>query len=267
MPRSLPLPVADFLPESVASSLGMSAAAMISPAPQGMTSEVAFVDDQNRKSVLKRCRNPIYVEWLRREHWVLVALSEYWLRIPHVIGYYEVIREGRVDEVWLHMTRLPGESLWQVLLSSPGHRSDHFRKVGELLHELHSASAPEAFRSQRPWIDRALEQARKNLTWCDGSEQLLAHLEMTRPGSWPEVLIHGDLALDNVLIDDSGSLGLIDWSGGDLGDPRYDISLALATEPEIPLRDLDIAAFFDGYGCTPLDVTTMHWFISLYEFF
>ena len=71
------------------------------------------------------------------------------------------------------------------------------------------------------------------------------------------MLIHGDLALDNVLIDNDGSISLIDWSGGDLGDPRYDISLALATEPEIQLCERDITAFFDGYRSTPIDLTTM----------
>ena len=73
---------------------------------------------------------------------------------------------------------------------------------------------------------------------------LLARLEATRPALSPEVLIHGDLALDNVLVDEDGSLSLIDWSGGDVGDPRYDIALALATEPEIQLGDADVAAFF-----------------------
>jgi aminoglycoside phosphotransferase (APT) family kinase protein len=247
--------------------LGISAAATISPAPQGMTSEVAFVDDQDRESVLKRCRNPIYIEWLRREHRVLVALSKCSLRIPRVIGYHELRQEGRVDDVWLHMTRLPGESLWDVLLRSPAHRSDHLRKLGNLLRELHSASPPEALRNQRPWVGRTLEQARKNLAWCEGSAELLAHLDATRPTPQPEVMIHGDLALDNVLIDRDGGMSVIDWSGGDLGDARYDVSLALATEPEIQLRETEMAAFFDGYGGRPLDLATMRWFVNLYEFF
>lgn len=258
----------DSLPEGVPLLLGISGAARMSPAPQGMTSEVVFVDDRDRRSVLKRCRNPIYVEWLHREHDVLVALSESSLRIPRVIGYHEVCQGDRVVDAWLHMTRSPGESLWQTLLSPRVDHSDHLRRVGQLLRELHSTPAPEAFRGQRPWIDRTLELARENLTWCDGSEQLLAHLEATRPEPWPETLIHGDLALDNVLVDDDGGgMALIDWSGGDLGDPRYDISLALATEPEIRLRGDEVAAFFDGYDQPPLDAATMRWFISLYEFF
>jgi aminoglycoside phosphotransferase (APT) family kinase protein len=255
------------IPEHIARVLGISAVATISQAPQGMTSEVAFVNDHGRTSVVKRCRNPIYIEWLRREQRALLALSDRSLRIPRVIGYHELWEETQVVDVWLHMTRLRGESLWHVLLGSPVDRSDRLWKVGRLLRELHAVSPPEAFRHQRPWIDRMLEQAQRNLEWCDGSAELLADLDATRPVPSPEVLIHGDLALDNVLVDDDGSMGLIDWSGGDLGDPRYDIALALATEPEIRLRDEEVEAFFHGYERTPIDAATMRWFISLYEFF
>ena len=259
--------VFESLPENIAPLLGISNAATISQAPQGMTSEVAFVNDHGRASVVKRCRNPIYIEWLRREQQVLVALSECSLRIPRVIGYHEVREETQVVDAWLHMTRLRGESLWHVLLGSPIDRSDRLWKVGNLLRELHAVSPPEAFRNQRPWIDRMLVQAQRNLEWCDGSAELLAELEATRPMPEPEVLIHGDLALDNVLIDENGGMGLIDWSGGDLGDPRYDIALALATEPEIHLRDEEVVAFCDGYQGTRIDAATTRWFINLYEFF
>jgi aminoglycoside phosphotransferase (APT) family kinase protein len=165
------------------------------------------------------------------------------------------------------MTRLQGESLWHVLLNSPVYRAERLRAVGNLLRQLHSVPPPGSFRHQRPWIERMLGQARSNLVWCDGSAELLAELEATRPAPWPEVLIHGDLSLDNVLMAGDGSMSLIDWSGGDLGDPRYDISLALATEPEIQLHDTEVAAFFDGYGRAPVDAATMRWFRSLYEFF
>jgi len=50
-------PASDLLPDAVATALGISAKATISSGPQGMTSEVAFVDDQGRQSVLKRCRD------------------------------------------------------------------------------------------------------------------------------------------------------------------------------------------------------------------
>jgi aminoglycoside phosphotransferase (APT) family kinase protein len=129
-----------------------------------MTSQVAFVDDQGRQSVLKCCRDRRYIDWLRREHDVLTALSESPLRIPRVLGYREVCANGQSIETWLLMTRLSGEPLWDVLLrSAPFERSQHFRRLGHLLRELRSTPAPRAFHDQRPWIDRMLQEARNNL--------------------------------------------------------------------------------------------------------
>lgn len=233
-----------------------------------MTSEVVFVDDDDRQSVLKRCHDPRYIAWIQREHYVLTALSECGLRIPRVLGYHEIQNNARVVDVWLLMTRLPGERLWDVLLrSEPNKRSGYFRKLGQLLCELHSTAVPEAFRGKAGWADRMLEKAWKNLAWCDGSSALLSRLEAKKPAPVRELLIHGDMALENVLVDSDGNMALIDWPFGDLGDPRCDIALALSTEPELHLSEAEIAAFYKGHGGEQVDAITRRWFEGLYEFF
>jgi aminoglycoside phosphotransferase (APT) family kinase protein len=248
--------------------LGLSPDATFVCAPQGMTSEVAFVDDRGRQSVLKRCRDPRYIPWLQREHRVLRALAGAPLPIPRVLGYDERGQDGRITEAALLTTRLRGEPLWPVLLRCPSaERRAHLRTLGAQLRELHATAAPNTFRSPRPWIDRMLDHADANLPWADGSSDLLAELRATRPASAPDVLIHGDLALDNVLVDADGAMGFIDWPFGDAGDGRYDIALALGTEPELELDDRDAAAFFEGYGAAPIDPAVLRWFRLLYEFF
>lgn len=234
--------------------------------PQGMTSEVAFVDG-DADVVIKRCRDPIYLEWLSREQRVLRALTDSHLPIPRLLDYVETERaSGR--EAWLVMTRLRGEPLWgEFLHANSRRRVDLLRSVGGLLHQLHATPVPRALCADAPWIDRTLAQARENLGWCDGTPDLLADLHRRRPAPVPEVLIHGDLALDNVLIDADGAMSLIDWSGGDQGDPRSDVALALGTEPEVQLGPNELAAFFDGYGSTGIDGVTRRWFEDLYEFF
>ena len=97
--------------------------------------------------------------------------------------------------------------------------------------------------------------------------ELLADLHRRRPEPVPEVLIHGDLALDNVLVTADDGISLIDWSGGAQGDPRCDIALALQTEPEVQLSAVDLAAFFEGYGGVVMERATRKWFEDLYEFF
>jgi aminoglycoside phosphotransferase (APT) family kinase protein len=122
-------------------------------------------------------------------------------------------------------------------------------------------------RSELPWADRILAEARENLAWCDGTVELLTDLHHRRPEPVPEVLIHGDLALDNVLVAAGDKMSLIDWSGGAQGDPRYDLALALQTEPEIKLAEIEVGAFFEGCGVVPLNTATRKWFEDLYEFF
>ena len=234
--------------------------------PQGMTSEVAFVNGPPR-SVIKRCRDPIYIEWLRREHRVLRELAASRLPIPRVLDYVEVNAENRSD-VWLVMSRLDGRSLWDEMLGATVQRRvERFWRLGGLLRQLHSTRVPSGLSATSPWIDRQLVQAEHNLPWCEGTADLLADLHHRRPAPVPEVLIHGDLALDNVLIAADGALSLIDWSSGDVGDPRCDLSLALQTEPEIRLTDAERRSFFEGYGTAPLDEVTRRWFEDLYEFF
>ena len=231
-----------------------------------MTSEVAFVDGDTR-CVIKRCRDPIYLEWLSREHRVLRALAASRLPIPRLLDYAELDTEDR-HEAWLVMSRLNGQSLWsEILQANAQQRADLLRRVGELLKRLHATPVPSVLAAESPWLDRRLAKARENLAWCDGTAELLADLHRRRPQPVPEVLIHGDLALDNVLTMSDGGMSLIDWSEGDEGDPRCDLALALQTEPEIQLSDVELTAFFEGYGIAPIDRITRRWFEDLYEFF
>jgi aminoglycoside phosphotransferase (APT) family kinase protein len=231
-----------------------------------MTAEVAFIGGDT-PSVVKRCRDPIYLPWLSRELKVLRALADSRLPIPRVLDYAEVDYQGG-REAWLVMTRLEGHSLWTEMLGANSQRrSDLLGRLGELLKQVHATPVPGALAAAVPWLDRQLAQARENLTWCDGTAALLADLHRRRPEPVPEVLIHGDLSLDNALVTADGAMSLIDWSGGDRGDPRCDVALALQTEPEFVLGDMELAAFFEGYGTASIDRAIRKWFVDLYEFF
>ena len=231
-----------------------------------MTSEVAFVEDT--RCVFKRCRDPIYLEWLAREHRVLQALAPSPLPVPRVLGYAEVDTKEGGREAWLVTSRLEGRPLWNDILNANSQRRAQFlHRVGALLKQLHTTQVPFSMRSESSWLDRMLAQAQTNLAWCDGSAELLADLHRRRPEPVPEVVIHGDLALDNVLVAADDAMSLIDWSGGGEGDPRSDLALALQTEPEFELGESEVAAFFEGYGGMPMDPATRRWFEDLYEFF
>lgn len=209
---------------------------------QGMTSEVAFVGGDER-CVIKRCRDPIYLEWLSREHRVLRALADSPFPVPRVLGYTQVDKKEEGREAWLIMSRLEGRPLWHEIIHADSQRRARLlSRVGELLKQVHATPVPNSLRSESRWLDRMLAEARENLVWCDGTVELLADLRRRRPEPVPEVLIHGDLALDNVLIAAGDAMSLIDWSGGAQGDPRCDVALALQTEPEITLGEMELTA-------------------------
>ena len=255
----------DELPDALAKHV--SRQARLSYPQQGMTSEVAFAEHGGMTVVVKRCANPIYIDWLRREQLVLRALETAGLPVPRFIAYAEADRDGTAVG-WLVTSLLAGRPVWSVALeATPSVRESLFRSVGSLLKRLHAAPIPAALLYQEPWIVRQLRQAHANLGWCDGTAEGLVELERSQPQPVREALIHGDLALDNALIDEAGAVSLIDWAGGGPGDPRHDIALALHTEPELELSSEALAAFFDAYGSAPVDAATRDWFVRLYDYF
>ena len=235
---------------------------------QGKTSDVAFAKlDGHAAIVIKRCAHSIYLDWLRREQSALRALAQSGLPIPRFIAYAEAESDG-ITAGWLLMTRVAGRPFSTAALeANPAQRVSLFARLGELVRRLHTTPVPPELRPAGPWLARQLERARSNLPWCDGTAAGLAELEASRPAAVRETLIHGDLALDNVLVDEHGALSLVDWADGGLGDPRHDLALALQTKPELDLSADALASFFAGYGTPALDEATRDWFVRLYDFF
>ncbi len=234
---------------------------------QGMTSHVAFAEQKGRVVVVKRCAHPVYLDWLRREHLVLRALAGSGLPVPESIGYAGVATSRKIAG-WLVMSRLRGSPfMCAAVQPSPARRKTMFRRLGELVRRLHASPVPQSLRRSEPWIALKVDEARKNLSWCDGTAAGLAELERSQPPLARDTLIHGDLALDNVLIDEQGKLGLVDWAGGGPGDPRHDIALALQTKPEFELSAGALDAFYAGYGGVAVDADVRDWFVRLYDFF
>lgn len=64
----------------------------------------------------------------------------------------------------------------------------------------------------------------------------------------PQVMLHGDFHWNNCVVDDNDSVGIIDFSGNDIGDPWYEFGgLLWALEFSYSFANGQI----DGYFGTP----------------
>jgi aminoglycoside phosphotransferase (APT) family kinase protein len=259
----------DEFPQEVRSCLG--AIQRLSYPQPGCTSDSAIAESERGVYLIKRSRGPQFSEWLAQEYRVLAALAASPLPVPRP---HQFLRRSTPlgAEAWLVMDCLPGASLRTVLQGNlaPGTRSHLLRAFGQVLAAIHATPVPpDLTQDDRPWLDRALDMAAYNLAHyhVDGSAELLERLQRDRPADVPAALIHGDFTLDNVLVAGNAVSGVIDWSGGGRGDPRYDIALATRPEPEAFGNQADFQAFFEGYGSPLLCDDEYRYFVGLYEFF
>lgn len=236
--------------------------------PQGMTSSVVILHAERGSFVLKQADRTPHTAWLRREAFVLQALAVSNLPVPRYIAV-----EEQPSSVSLLMSALPGEPLSALLRRgvTDEMRRDLLRQFGQLLAQIHTATPTPILLAQRLWLERILDEARHNLLhgYAEPEAPPIETMLATRPPTIAEVLIHGDYTIDNVLVDAGKLTGVIDWGRGDLGDPRYD--LTLATRPQVPesafLDEADFAAFYAGYGAKRLTESEHQWFDRLYEYF
>lgn len=209
-------------------------------ARHGTSSTVAFVRGGGDALVIKRATEPPYVQWLRVEVRVLEQLEGVDLPVPRVVAH-----EQGPQGLWALLTRLPGEPLCDVLEREAAKREPWLRRTGALLGRIHTTAVPEAVleRDSTPWWRRP----RLDGPSASSGEVLGAtRLHGRQP---PPVFVHGDFTLDNVLVDDDGALGVVDWGGAGRGDPRYDLALALLSAgggARLPPAT-EVRAFYEGY--------------------
>lgn len=234
--------------------------------PQGDTSIVAVVDAAHGRYVVKRSRGEQFSSWIQREYTALQTLIQSPLPTPypHVFVQREVADE---IEAWLVMSYLFGDPVIVAVEheSEPEARVRILRAFGNALSTIHRYAV-----SADLYSPCNLAEAKNNLLHysTEGSAELLAYLQQHQPVPVPFTFIHGDFTVDNVLISEGKVTGIIDWAGGGIGDPRYDLALAIRPKKTGLFQTLqDRQAFFEGYGLSDLSEADYEYFISLYEFF
>ena len=231
---------------------------------QGCTSEVRKIITKGETYLLKSSFNERYREWLKQESEVLKKLkNENIIPVPKYYGYIEDHESNHVI-----MSFENGISLTSSLkkANTIEEKKSLIQSFGQLLHQLHETKLIRELSTSDDWLEYQLNKAQQHLEIgnVDGTLELLTKLKATVPNPVKQTMIHGDCTTDNVLIIDGIASMFIDVSAMTVGDPRYDISLAIRKFKD---NEEFIKAFYTGY--TRYKVTTEeHTFNEgLYEFF
>nr|WP_230875121.1 phosphotransferase [Lysinibacillus cavernae] len=219
--------------------------------------------------MLKRTKGEQFCSWLSKEVSVLKNLSTSTLSVPSL---YYFIEQQLENQSWALMEYLEGETVRSALENEDNEENRHeiIFNFGKVLSAIHSTPCPGELVTETVWIDDMLGQAEFNLKnyEVDGTSELLDELKKNKPKIIQQTLVHGDFTIDNVLVHNRKISGVIDWSSGALGDPRYDVALAVRPKPQAFETAKDKQIFYEGYGAKLLDKSDYNYFKNgLYEFF
>lgn len=207
---------------------------------------------------------------MRLEADVMRACTAHGLRAPEVLLDDD---GGALGTAGLVMARVPGETLARKIL-----RDDEFgkarevlaRQLGEFLAGLHAID-PAA-------VPSATEQDALADYWAayervpDASptfEKAYEWLIANRPERQATVIVHGDLRMGNVIVDETGLTAAIDWELVHLGDPLEDLAwlCVKAWRFGAPLEVGGVGTIdqlveaYEGAGGRPVDRTALHWWL------
>ncbi|MDQ0230176.1 phosphotransferase [Metabacillus malikii] len=231
---------------------------------QGCTSEVRRVTTQKGTYMIKTAFMDRYRKWLQKEAKVLQVLNGKAIPVPRYNGFIEESHRNH-----LLMSFENGNTLTMALktATSTTEKSRLIRSFGLFLNKFHETPPIESLKWYQDWLDEQLNQAQiyveKGQT--DGTIELLNKLMANKPLPVKQTMIHGDCTTDNVLVLDGKVQRFIDVAGMAVGDPRYDVSLAIGHFSDNPLH---LKAFYDGYTRYKVTEREYQYFNDgLYEFF
>ncbi|RLQ94614.1 aminoglycoside phosphotransferase family protein [Falsibacillus albus] len=232
-------------------------------AEQGWTSQVSKIVSVEGTYLLKSAFQEKYRTWLKEEAGILEKLS-YEKEVP-VPSYHGFIEEK--DASHLFMSFENGRSLTAALrdAASTTEKRALVKSFGRFLQHYHEMEPIKLLEKEGEWLERQLILAQRYVEsgQADGTMELLNQLKTQKPSSVKQTMIHGDCTTDNVFVIDREVQLFIDIAGMTVGDPRYDISLAIRKfTPEL------IQAFYEGYTRYQVTKEEYQFFDEgLYEFF
>ena len=213
----------------------------------------AIVDDTGRQFVLK---------WHQRPAWLV--------RLDHAQRITEHLRRlGVPVPTYVLMGAFPdGSTYWvqQALLGAPPHQLTEAH-LQQLLRyndrQAGQASSPEqnwaayvravVFAGESGWADSLRQHSAATRSVLTRLERLVADKQSCCVQM--DDIVHGDLVIDNVLVDGARVTGIVDWDAAGSDDRVLDLAkLLFSSYTNQPVRDLLRARILELRGRTSLEV-------------
>jgi aminoglycoside phosphotransferase (APT) family kinase protein len=193
--------------------------------PGGASKEAWAVDADGRRLLVRRAGGGVihrHTLSLRHEFEVLGAACEAGVKAPQPVAYIEDL-DGREAFV---MERLAGETIGRriVRMSLPPQLPVQMAEELAKIHALAPARLP--FLTEAS-IDRLVEELDEFGEPHPAIELGLWWLRENRPTPRPPVVVHGDFRIGNLVVDETGLVGVLDWEFAHLDDPARDLAFSL----------------------------------------
>jgi aminoglycoside phosphotransferase (APT) family kinase protein len=157
-------------------------------------------------------------------------------------------------------------SLNELLMRDRKLERAHARTAGTVLAHLHNRAISQDGRSattrphtlalNRPHFSLLRNLSPANMRLLEPVQRdldLSAGLDGLRADWRPEVLIHGDAKLDNIIVS-PGAFVLVDWELATLGDPRWDVGTLISSILSAWIASMPVA-----HGADPVLVADQAW--------
>ena len=217
----------------------------VRPIPAGVANHVFQLGDE---LVLRIPRTDRFLLDLVKETAVIPAARDAGVRTPDIVTFDDTCSEVNVP--YMVLTRAPGADLARLALSTT--ETEHvFHQVGHELAKLHrltptTLANPGAIPADDDTTDpRALTLRLLAEGWIDADTSLwltswFDRLSTHLPADPPQVLLHGDIAPQNLLVSANTTqlTAIVDWGDAQWADPAIEFA-------KTPLTG--IPAMLDGY--------------------
>jgi aminoglycoside phosphotransferase (APT) family kinase protein len=229
----------------------------------GASKEAWSVDAEGEPLLVRRAAVGVihrHTLSLADEFAVLQVAYDAGVRVPRPYGYLPDLA-GREAFV---MERLEGETIGRRVVQRPElatARAALPLQLAEELAKIHLISPEQAPFLYETRIDEMVDELDEVGEPHPAIELGLWWLREHRPPARPSVLVHGDYRIGNVVVDESGLVGVLDWEFAHLDEPVRDLGFGLVRAWRFGIDDKrlggigDVEPFLERYNeLTGLDV-------------